>query len=549
MRVIVIVLIGGLVITGIGLGYVHPEWRSRLFDTPPTAMIIDDKGLFDEDAKAYLRSYHQMLLDRFDLDYRIVITSAQADLDTFAHQLFERLNVGQYSQNHRGVLLVIDPEQDRVRLDVSANLEPVMTDAFVSYLEHRQMVPFFKVNRVADGIFATSEIIRTRLLEAQQGKEFDLAKVMGSRGGGAKTKAQINAGKEMDFKTGQPEVRAAPDPQETLRRYIQALSARNGRSDLDVFTPETRQYMAGMLSTPAQMDSAVRRLHNCEVEHLTYNPEHTRAVLFHSLKNRSCDPFLFARGQDGQWRLDLKALGMGTNHTFGNIWYIHYGRYGESGIWKYMFGFRHVYFYRPRGENGRFDHQGIPYYYPYGLFINHVATPVQVLKVFKGSFADKVIGLKAKDQILSWEDRRYMHVQQLADRLDHVRPGLDIHIVFKRGKHQYDKIVKAPPYPAKGQRRFGFSFSTHGPFYQGKYRNIPVVHGVEPGSPAQELGLKVDDWIIQWQDKTWPLVRDVYQSMQASKPGQPLHVKVFRHNQVIELNGATHALRPMSPVS
>ncbi len=509
-------------------------------------IVEDSAQIFAEDEVNYIHEYHAMLLDRFDFDYRVVTVNGQQDINMYAAKLFKDLNIGERSQSSRGLLLLIDVENDQVRLEVSANLESVYTDSFMAYLEQRQMVPFFKVNRVADGIFATAEIIRIRALDAEKGEEFDLAKIMGSIGGGAKTKAKIGTGKETHFQQGD-DVLAADDPQVTLQRYINALANRNGRSDLDVFTAESRKFMAGMLSTPAQMDNAVKRLKGCEIEHLTYNQEETRAVLFHSLNQRQCDPFFFEKGEDGKWRLDLKTLGLGTNHTFGNIWYIHFGRYEESEIWRYNFGMQQVYFHRPSGENGRFDHQGIPYYYKYGVNLNHVGGDMKITKVVKGGFMDR-IGIQAGDQIVEWEGVKFLHTNQLAWRLDHVRPGLDIRMVIRRGDKRFSKVVQAPPYPKKGQLRFGFSFRSPSPILQGRPVKLAMVHYVEPGQQGDKLGLQVGDLIAKWQDKQLPTMDDIHKIMKQTQPGTPLHVEIYRDNKKITLTSITEPLRKMGKV-
>ena len=58
-------------------------------------------------------------------------------------------------------------------------LEPIYTDAFTFSIEHQHMLHFFRDNRnrIAEGVFATTERMYTRAREAAAGKEF---KDMGS---------------------------------------------------------------------------------------------------------------------------------------------------------------------------------------------------------------------------------------------------------------------------------------------------------------------------------------------------------------------------------
>ncbi len=494
-------------------GYLYQNpLRLHLPDTSLAEGLIEDNAhVFKQDETDYILEYHAMLLDRFDLDYRIITVNGQDNINRYAAEVFNERKIGEKSRNKRGLLLVIDVKNNQVRLEVSASLESVYTDAFVAYLENRQMIQFFKVGRIADGIFATSEIIRIRAIDAQKGHEFDDSKFAGSIGGGATTGAQIGAGKDTSFQEDQPEVLAADTPEETLRRYLRALENRNGRDDLDAFTPDTRKFMATMLSTPAQMDNSYKRYKTCKAERVTYNEDKTRAVLFHPLERRDCDPFLFEKGEDRKWRLDLKALGLGTNHTFGNIWYVHFGRQEESGFWKYFFGFKHVWFNRPDGENGRFDHQGIPYYHRYGIFQNHVGEEIRITKVNKDGFIDK-IGLRAGDRILEWEGIRFMHSAHFGWRLKEVRPGLDIYIKIQRDGKIIEKIAKAPPHPDEGELRFGFSYKGFSPRLNDQAVRLPVVHYVDAHGSGKDLGIMPGDLIRKWQDIELPNMMDIKKS-------------------------------------
>ena len=107
-----------------------------------------------------------MLADH-GIDYRIATSRDVGDIDLFTVDLFDELNVGSRSATGRGLLLVIDPAQDLVRLEVGYALEGIFPDAFVAYVQHRQMVPFFRSKRLGDGILATTELIIDRVLRSK----------------------------------------------------------------------------------------------------------------------------------------------------------------------------------------------------------------------------------------------------------------------------------------------------------------------------------------------------------------------------------------------
>ena len=113
------------------------------------------------DREAFQKLCGNELFKDHDIDYRVLIPRDVQDVDnsTRAYKEFESRKVGTLSRSGRGLLLLVDPYQNEVRLEVSLALEGIYTDAFVSYIQHRQMIPFFQGSRISDGILATTEMI------------------------------------------------------------------------------------------------------------------------------------------------------------------------------------------------------------------------------------------------------------------------------------------------------------------------------------------------------------------------------------------------------
>lgn len=165
-----------------------------------TSEFINDKAeILTAEQENFISNYHKTLLNDYDIDYRVLTARKTGDISYFTNQQFQSANVGKYSSGGRGLLLVIDAEQNLVRLEVSAALEGVFTDAFVAYIQQRQMVHFFRTNRIADGIAATTELIFTRAQEAVKGEEFSPPMETFSSGAGAETKAHIGAGADNSY--------------------------------------------------------------------------------------------------------------------------------------------------------------------------------------------------------------------------------------------------------------------------------------------------------------------------------------------------------------
>ncbi len=502
--------------------------------------IYDQADLLPDEDEKYLVEYHDMLLRKFDIDYRVYTVNGLADIEEYAYTTFNKQKVGSRSSSGRGLLLVIDPASNALRIEVSANLESVYPDAFIAYLETRQMVPFFNLGRVLEGIFATSELIRVRAIQAKQGMEFDPIPLQSSLGGGASADAGIDGGRDDTFSKDKPDVLAADTVEETHRRFLQSFVERNGRWDLDIYTEESKKYMSGRVISAAQMDNAAKVYHRCVIEHIVYNQEKTLAVLTYALSNRGCDPFMYEKGTDGKWRIDLKTVGTSLGHTFGNIWYVDFRRFEQSGFAKYDFGFKHFNF-RRHGED-RFDHQGIPYYWKYGMQFNYVLEGCVIEEINgEDSFMGQQ-GFQVGDVILQWETARFPHQNFLTRRMLGVKPGLDIYIRARRGDIYFEKTFKAPPYPAKGELRFGVTFHSR------PWSDLLIVHYVEPGAMADRLGLKEGDRIASWQGVENADGEFVYDLAEKLQPGDNLTAKVYRDGDLISLATTVGEKRTMGKV-
>lgn len=300
----------------------------------------DTAELLSPAERQRLSEYHALLRADFDLDYRVVTAAATGDIDRFAVEQYAALEVGAASRSHRGLLLVIDDGQDLVRLEVGHALEGMFPDAFIAYIEQRQMLPFFASGRVADGILATTELIVNRAQEHKlHSGDVDVATLAGSGGAGAT--ADINSPAPVEAVSS---VAAPPGatPQETLRAYLEAMADRNASPDLALYTPETRAWLAEWTMTPAQMDNLVRTYRRCGAATERRNGEY--AVLRYQPSGRACAPWFFRR--EGElWLLDLTMM----RDTI---------RFGRDNSWRLVPGADHPYGFA--FENWRFDADGFP---------------------------------------------------------------------------------------------------------------------------------------------------------------------------------------------
>ncbi|UCD11186.1 MAG: TPM domain-containing protein [Nitrospinaceae bacterium] len=311
---------------------------------PAPDRVVDEAGLMTPGQAARLSEYHRFLLKDHDIDYRVLTTNSAGEVNAYSIEKFEELGVGGESRTGRGLLLVIDVKQDAVRLEVGRALEGMFTDAFITYVQHRQMVPFFRDGRVADGILATTELIYTEAQKAEKNAGFDPREQDAvTAGGGAATRARIGEGNGTGelVKGG---VAAGGSPEATVMAYLGAMAERNANPDLDLFTEGTRKMLAGWTVTPAQMDNIVQTYRACHAEPVKVGGAGKLAVVRYPPAERQCSPW-FLREEKGGWRLDLTMMQKAV-------------RFGRTNAWHFDLQVEHP--YRFAFEDWRFDRHGFP---------------------------------------------------------------------------------------------------------------------------------------------------------------------------------------------
>ena len=394
--------------------------------------LEDRAGLLDEEQAEALNNYHRHLLADHGIDYRMVIEEGEEDINRRAVKLFESIGVGDRSEGGRGLLLVLDPEQDQVRIEVSQALEGVYPDALISYLERRQMVPFFRRGRVADGIVATTELIVKRAQEAAENKAFDPSTLPAATGGaGATTEAEVGAGDERHNQSGGPDVAAGEDPGETVRAYLEAMARRDDRPDLGIYTEQTREMLADWTVTPAQMDNIVNTYRDCGDGEVLESSDGGFAVVRYGIDERQCAPWFLRNHGDG-WKLDLavqqKAVGFGRS----NAWHLN-----PRTIHRYQFGFM----------DWQLDGNGYPQseqQLRWGLQTTTTDRGTFVTAVQPGSAAER-FGFRWGDRLVEWNGESVQDHRHALQFMQQAEAGAPQTIAIQRRNGRAIRLQGAAP--------------------------------------------------------------------------------------------------------
>jgi uncharacterized protein len=123
-------------------------------DFPPlTGRVVDNAGILNPDVRSDLADKSKYLEDKSGIQLVVAtVPSLQgSDIETFANGLFRTWKLGQ-AQKNNGVLLLVAPNEHKVRIEVGYGLEGTLTDAVASVIISSAIVPRFKTGDFSGGV-------------------------------------------------------------------------------------------------------------------------------------------------------------------------------------------------------------------------------------------------------------------------------------------------------------------------------------------------------------------------------------------------------------
>src|SRR5208282_1448080 len=124
------------------------------FDFPPlTGRVVDQANVMTPAARSAVEAKLKDLEEKSSI--QLVVATAKSlqgsDIETYANELFRFWKLGEAKKNN-GVLLLVAPNEHKVRIEVGYGLEGTLTDALASVIISSAIVPRFKANDYSGGI-------------------------------------------------------------------------------------------------------------------------------------------------------------------------------------------------------------------------------------------------------------------------------------------------------------------------------------------------------------------------------------------------------------
>ena len=140
---------------------------------PPLSGRVVDRGDLISDAKEQALAEKLAALERDTTDQVVVVTVPDLqgyEIEDYGYQLGRTWGIGQASKNN-GVLLIIAPNERKVRIEVGYGLEGTLTDALSALIIQNDILPSFKEGfyerGIEQGVDAIDRQLRLDPAEAQ----------------------------------------------------------------------------------------------------------------------------------------------------------------------------------------------------------------------------------------------------------------------------------------------------------------------------------------------------------------------------------------------
>lgn len=127
--------------------------QSKIAFPPLTGRVVDQAGLLDPATEQALTD-KLAALEAATSDQLVVVTVSSLqdqEIEDYGYQLGRAWGIGQ-KENDNGALLIVAPNERKVRVEVGYGLEPILTDAFSSQVIRNDILPSFREGDYSTGV-------------------------------------------------------------------------------------------------------------------------------------------------------------------------------------------------------------------------------------------------------------------------------------------------------------------------------------------------------------------------------------------------------------
>ena len=327
------VVLGGVAVflyaTGIPVGYLLTQARTQYVCGMAgyCTYVKDSAGVLPEHDVPRFEHYMQHIEQESGIDVRFMFVddTGGRSLEEMAVDVVKDLRIGGRTGEQRGLLLLYDVRQKRLKIEVGYGLEGVFPDVFVNYLVNRHARMFFESRDLSVGLRLLLRLLHHRIREAVLGDQFDprvMSFIDGGRhlSGGAGVSASMADGTwraEPDLLPEAERARyaAGESPLGTYFAYLTWLAQPVRDAKVDFFTPGSRQYVGQLALSPAYAEFILLMEYGKRFALI----ERGDVALLYFTSTPFMSPHFFVKDQ-GKWRIDILAEVQNTREIVGTYY-------------------------------------------------------------------------------------------------------------------------------------------------------------------------------------------------------------------------------------
>lgn len=280
----------------------------------PRQHVMDRTGVIPPQDLPRFEQYLGHILRESGIDLRIAFVpdTGGKPIGQLAADMMDQLGIGGRGEQERGVLLLYDLSARRLKVEVGYGLEAWFPDAFVSYLVEDHARMHFSSGETSLGLRLMLRLLQHRIREAVIGNDFDPRVLERMRplthqsgGAGVSRVVGIGDGASPHPAAAAVDPRAFPageTPADAHSIYLAWLSRWPLSPDVELFTPESRRYIASLPLSPAYAEFILMGEYG---KSYRVAEKDDLAMLYFT-----GTPFVsphFLRRVDGRWQMDIVA--------------------------------------------------------------------------------------------------------------------------------------------------------------------------------------------------------------------------------------------------
>ena len=279
-----------------------------------TRRVYDEAGLIPKSTIERYEQHLRMIYRESDIDVRIYFLkdTQNKTLEKLAVEKFDQLRIGANSREERGVLLLYNPDEKELRIEVGYGLEGYFPDSFVGYLMNFHARDTITSGDVTTGFRLLIRMLHYRIREEILGTNFDptvIEKIEHKghlSGGGGVTDRGSDDG--LNTSNGIPILSVSErqyyTPQETPEaayfKYLEWLIEGIYDPNIELFTPKSQKYLARLPMTRAYLHWMVLREYGKKYKIAIKD----KLAMQYFVDSPLVTPHFFTKGKRG-WQMDM----------------------------------------------------------------------------------------------------------------------------------------------------------------------------------------------------------------------------------------------------